>query len=659
MVAKQPDEKPQPHSSVEGGNTPSCGSESASRGIPSNERLLSASYHFLNIANNITDERDTLAQFVDAIKKITQCAAVGIRMLDGNNCLVYGADDGFSKKFMETDGKLSLEVDNCLCTTVFNRQTNPSHPFVTAGGSFYTNNVSKLLKLPELQELGELRGTCLKLGYQTMALFPVYSHDTMLGLIHIADPQPEQLPPQMILLLEKAALQLGAGVEKTRALNALKSSHEDLEWRVFQRTAELVETNRQLRGQIEQRKAADDRLKQQRQMLQRVFNGISDPLVLLDLNMNVQMMNNAAEQYYGIDAPMEALNKPCYEGLGKFRSPCQRCHVQAAVKEGRHMELEREGFQHPNRNEEVVVYPLKTNQGKPHGAVLQIHDVTEIKAMKRQLDQIQNQASLGMLVSSVAHEIKNPNTFISFNISILRDYLADMLPILDQHAKKHDDVEIGNIPYEEFREDVMKLVDTVEHGTRRIDKFLGNLRAFSTSRSQIEQRCVPLSPIFENVLSLTRTKLLQSVYTFDIDIPDQLPDIYTDPAVLEQILVNLLVNAAQAADKSTSWIRLRVLPIGVRDDHVVIQVEDNGCGMDALTQKQLFEPFYSTKIAEGGTGLGLYVCRNLVNQLGGQLSVTSELGKGSCFTLELAVEMGMCNGDDKKNEAGVSAGESQ
>lgn len=650
MKTKQPNQRPHTKADTDSRNGLECASEASSKGIPSSERLLSASYQFLTIANNMTDERETLAQFVDAIKKVTYCDAVGIRILDGDDCLTYGAEDGFCEEFMATEGKLSVLNDNCLCTLVFNQQTNSTYPFFTPGGSFYTNNAKELLKLPELRVLGELRGTCFKLGYQTIALFPVCAHNTILGLIHIADLRPEKLPPQMILLIEKAALQLGTSIEKTRALDALKSSHEELEWRVFERTAELVEANQQLREEIEQRKAADDRLMQHKKMLQRVFNGISDPLVLLDLNMKVQMMNSAAKEYYGVDKPADALNKPCYEGLGNFRSTCQDCRIQTAVKQGHHMEFERQGFRQANRNEEVVVYPLNNSKGKPQGAVLQIHDVTELKAMKQQLDQIESQASLGMLVSSVAHEIKNPNTFISFNISILRDYLADMLPILDQHADQHSEVEIGNIPYAEFREEVIKIVDTIELGTRRIDKFLGNLREFSTSKSEIEIQCVPLSLIFEKVLSLTRTKILQSVNTFDSDIPADLPKINTDPVVLEQVLINLLVNAAQAVDKSTSWIRLRMLPLDTPNDPIVIQVEDNGCGMDALTQKQLFEPFYSTKIAEGGTGLGLYVCRNLVHQLGGRLNVTSELGQGACFTIELPSHENGCEAPEKETK---------
>lgn len=604
---------------------------------PSFDRLLSATYRFLTIANDMTDENATLRDFVESIKEITDCEAVGIRVRDGKGCIKFGADEGYCEGFMTAENNLSLDRDQCLCTRVFDRQTDTAYPFFSPGGSFFTNDGRKLSVESKFESIGPVRGTCFKMGYRTMGIFPVRSKNIVLGIIHVVDPRPDRLSPQMVQLLEKAALQLGTSIEKTRAVKALEKSHKELEQRVFIRTEELVKANRKLQEEMEQRMVADDRLEEQRSMLQRVFDGISDPLVLLDEKMNVQMLNPAAQQYYGVDQPDKALNLPCYEGLGQFRPICQTCRIPAGVKDGQHMDFEREGFRSIDREENVSVYPLKNREGAAYGAVMQIRDVTESTVIKSQLDKIQQQADLGMLVSSVAHEIKNPNSFIAFNISILKDYLADMLPILDRHAEDRPEIEIGNMPYSEFREDVLKLVDTIEHGAQRIDAFLGNLKEYSKAKTEIRRRKVSLSDVLEKVTALVGTKIKQSVRKFKIDMPDTLPEIYSDPVVLEQVLVNLLVNAAQAADKGDAWIEFRVSPVSPDDDTVAIQVEDNGCGMDEPTQKQIFEPFYSTKVAEGGTGLGLYVCRSLIQQIEGHITVASELGKGTCFTLELPI----------------------
>jgi len=108
-----------------------------------------------------------------------------------------------------------------------------------------------------------------------------------------------------------------------------------------------------------------------------------------------------------------------------------------------------------------------------------------------------------------------------------------------------------------------------------------------------------------------------------------------DPEALEQVLINLLINAGQAVDKEDSWVRLRIKQGNSCRDHVVVLVSDNGCGMEEETRGKVFEPFFSTKTSGRGTGLGLFVSHNLIEELGGRIEVESELGKGSTFRIIL------------------------
>jgi two-component system NtrC family sensor kinase len=114
-----------------------------------------------------------------------------------------------------------------------------------------------------------------------------------------------------------------------------------------------------------------------------------------------------------------------------------------------------------------------------------------------------------------------------------------------------------------------------------------------------------------------------------------MPQIYTDPYSLEQILINLLVNAAQAADKQDSRVKLAISVGNGENDHVIIKVSDNGCGMDEQTRLKIFDPFFTTKSPAEGTGLGLYVCHNLIADLGGKIEVESKPGVGSTFRVIL------------------------
>jgi PAS domain S-box-containing protein len=604
---------------------------------PTKAVLLAAAYDFLTLANNLADETETLTRFAEAIQKVTGIAAVGIRMHDIEGHLTFGVHQGFCDGFMEAEGTLHVDRDTCLCTRVFTGQLKLSQPFSTPQGSFCTNSVSGFPADAERSCPELLRSNCAQMGYETLALFPIRSQEQILGLVHVADPRPNQLPYDMVLLMEKAAMQLGSSIEKARTAAALRASYQELKKRVAQRTGELLETNQALRTEIERRKRADEQVRQNQEMLKRVFNAISDPLVLMDENTHVQIINKAANDYYGVECDQTMAKRTCYDCLGQFRKPCQTCRIPAAVKEGRHLEFERQGFQDSSRDEIVEVYPINDQQDKARGAVMRIHDITETKTINRTMAGIQNQASMGMLVSSVAHEIKNPNSFIALNISVLRDYIRDILPVTDRYAEENPGFEVTNLPYEDFRKDVFKLLDTIEHGSRRIDAFLRNLKEFGSTPAEVARTRLSLPKLVERVLDTMRSKIIKTVKHFDIGIDAKIDEIYCDSGVLEQVLVNLLVNAAQAADKSDAYIRLNTKPHPTNNDYVVITVEDNGCGIDSQTRKRIFEPFYSTKVAEGGTGLGLFVCRNLVDQLGGRLHVESELGKGTSFTIELPI----------------------
>ena len=112
-------------------------------------------------------------------------------------------------------------------------------------------------------------------------------------------------------------------------------------------------------------------------------------------------------------------------------------------------------------------------------------------------------------------------------------------------------------------------------------------------------------------------------------------EIYTAPDAVEQILTNLLINAAHASDKEDSWVKLEVTQGDTWKDHFIIAIRDNGCGMDQETLTKIFTPFFTTKAPGQGTGLGLYVCKDLVQELEGRIEVQSKPGSGSVFRVVL------------------------
>jgi signal transduction histidine kinase len=146
---------------------------------------------------------------------------------------------------------------------------------------------------------------------------------------------------------------------------------------------------------------------------------------------------------------------------------------------------------------------------------------------------------------------------------------------------------------------------------------------------------VQVASVAQKALSICGPQIKKKVRTVASDISPDLPPVWTDAHSLEQILINLLVNAAQAADKEDSRVELRVRTTESRQERLMIEVADNGCGMDAETQRMIFDPFFTTKPRPEGTGLGLYVVRMLVGALQGRLEVESAPGQGSTFRVIL------------------------
>jgi PAS domain S-box-containing protein len=235
---------------------------------------------------------------------------------------------------------------------------------------------------------------------------------------------------------------------------------------------------------ITDRKQAEEQIHKNQLRLQVVFDGIPEPLVMVDRELRFKLLNRAALRYYQADSSEAVVDKYCYQVLKGLAAPCAGCEVPAAVSQGEFRLYERQGAGDPARLEEVFVYPLPNGTGQEGAAIIRISDVTEARMMERHLLQSEKLASLGLLVAGIAHEINNPNSFITFNIPILRSYLQELLPIVDVYARAHPDFAVCRMPYGEFRRDIFKLVDNLEHGSSRINATVAALRTLPGSGSK-------------------------------------------------------------------------------------------------------------------------------------------------------------------------------
>ncbi|NQZ12928.1 MAG: response regulator, partial [Algicola sp.] len=285
-----------------------------------------------------------------------------------------------------------------------------------------------------------------------------------------------------------------------------------------------------------------------------------------------------------------------------------------------------------HRNLEVKVNERTIELAQKHQQVEQQN--REIIATQQQLVQAEKMTSLGTLTAGVAHEINNPTNFVQVSSQNLQADLEQLQQFLIELAGDEADQDIVTLFREKF-EPLYDHLKTIENGTERISTIVQDLRTFS-QLDVAEQKTAKLTELLQSTINLVQTQF-QQITVFVTEFTAT-PQLYCYPAQLNQVFMNLILNACDAIQsRQQTSPGPGQITIGCQQlaDVIEIFVKDNGCGMTDETKTKLFEPFYTTKDVGKGTGLGLSISYGIVQQHGGELDVESLLGQGSTFWLRL------------------------
>jgi len=264
-------------------------------------------------------------------------------------------------------------------------------------------------------------------------------------------------------------------------------------------------------------------------------------------------------------------------------------------------------------------------------------DITDRKQAERQMLQADKMAALGQIIAGVAHEINNPNNFIYFNLPIMRRYIEALQPLVEKQAELDRRMLILNMPTEDFFTDIYKLLENMEHGSKRITGIVSELKTYIRSDETADRVPGSLEEVIRHVMTLVGKQVRKMVKRFDVTIDEPLPPVIMNAGKIEQVLINLVINAGQAAQaKEHSAVALRAAA-AADGLSVQIVVEDNGVGIPDRVIDKIFDPFFTTKSRESGTGLGLSISQRIVEEHGGEITVQSKIGEGSRFTVVLPI----------------------
>ena len=282
----------------------------------------------------------------------------------------------------------------------------------------------------------------------------------------------------------------------------------------------------------------------------------------------------------------------------------------------------------------------RTAQFKQASEALQ-REIDERKQLEGQLVQSEKLASLGQLAAGVAHEINNPIGFISSNLGTLDGYFEQLLTMLDAYhnaeqalAGSQTALQLAHlreqIELEYLREDVPLLIKESKEGISRVGQIVRDLKDFSRIDNNQQWQWANLQQGIESTLNIVASELK---YKADVVKDYQaLPEIECLPSQINQVIMNLVVNAAQAMGPERGTITLST---GTQGDTAWIEVADTGSGIAPDALPKIFDPFFTTKPVGQGTGLGLSLSYGIVKKHGGNISVSSKLGAGTTFRVQL------------------------
>lgn len=283
----------------------------------------------------------------------------------------------------------------------------------------------------------------------------------------------------------------------------------------------------------------------------------------------------------------------------------------------------------------------------------------ELKETQQLLFQAEKMASVGQLAAGVAHEINNPVGFVSSNLSTLKDYLSVLQILLELVKKLNPDDDLPGLQQklneiQDFysqhdldfiTEDIPPLLEESSEGLSRVSEIVKGLKIFSRIDAE-ELQWYDLNHCLNTTLTMVNNKLK---YVCKVEKHlGELPVVYFNLGKLTQVFTNLLMNAGQAIETTGKQgvIKITTQRSG---QLVTIKIEDDGCGIDPQHLEKLFNPFFTTKPEGQGTGLGLSISYGIIQEHGGKIEVSSEVGVGSQFVITLPI-----NGPETENQHDIS-----
>ncbi len=550
----------------------------------------------LEILNGPNDAPSVIRRVLFLLKEHTAIDAIGLRLRREGD-FPYAEAIGFPEDFLEAEGFLcgrdesrEIVIDNvgaprleCLCGRIIRGWTDPSLPFFTKAGSFWTNSIAGLpASLKEaLQE--RTRPCCMSEGYESMALIPLRSREEIIGLLQLNDRRPDRFTPEMIEFLEGVAGSIGMALA---------------------------------------RKEAEERIYASERKYRSIFENAIEGIFQSTPEGKLISVNPALARIHRYESAEEMMREVDDIGKKLWVSREDRVRYRNLIKE----EGVVRAFETEQYRKDGTVYwaSITTHAARDQeGKILYyegiIQDITERKELEGQLQQNQKMEAIGTLSAGIAHDFNNILTAILGFAELGFEDAAT-----GSKAKRH----LGRV------------LNAAQRGKDLVTQILSFSR-----KGEEELKPIVLAPVVKESVKMLRASLPKTIKILE-DITAEPSTALADSTQIQQIIMNLGTNAAHAMWQRGGLMTVDLSCVTVTPDetpeaglapglYLKLSVGDTGIGMDRDILERVFDPFFTTKKRGEGTGLGLWVVQVIVKNHKGAITVKSTPGEGSIFEVFL------------------------
>jgi PAS domain S-box-containing protein len=623
------------------------------------EQEREVAIEFLRLVNESVGTRDLVQAATTFFKQQSGCEAVGVRMKEGDD-YPYCEPRGFPAEFVLVENKLCSRdsagnvirdsagnpLIECICGNVIYGRFDPSKPFFTAHGSFWTNSTTELLaSTSEADRQTHTRDRCNGQGYESVALLPLYIGDARLGLLQLNDRRKGMFTPAVIGLWERLAGYLAVALAKFRADDEVRQLNADLERRVADQTEEIRKANRTLEQRVAERTAA---LSESETRFRRLVAQVPIPLCLVSKEGALVYCNDRFVQTFGYTRD----DVPTLQQWRRLAYPDEKYR--------RWVIATWEAAVHRAAEEKLDIQPLEYNVTCKDGSVrvVEISGITtegnflatfiDLTERKR----VEDAAFKAKTAAEAANEMKSQ--FLANMSHELRTPMNAILGMIDVALPKAMDATV--------RDCLKTARESADLLLTLLDDLLDSAK-IESGKLELEAAPFSLRRMLDQIARVLSVRASEKGLRFACPMADETPDaLIGDRMRLQQVLLNLAGNAIKFTEHGDVRIDVRVVEGAAMDRRLEegkqpvtsdfpyrvpsppslipsatleFAVRDTGIGIPSPDLERLFQPFAQADASMarrfGGTGLGLSICKRLVKLMGGHIGVESEPGKGSTF----------------------------